>query len=290
MTLEWFWNRFLPVTDTYVYKSPAYVSLKSMVNQLSSDLVDLTKPATSPADHRILAACRLIRPMTAERLELVRVGDERDGGYVMANDFDARGAISIGIGPNASWDREVAERGVPVAMFDHTIRRPPEKFPNSRFHQVGIGQTDSGNIRSLDGLLRISGFHGDEDLLLKMDVEGHEWNALFGLSGEDLLRYRQIVLELHDLRILREPQSADRVLKVLELLSGRHTPIHVHANNYTELIRFGSIWFPDVVEVTYVRSDLYGIFTPSRSIHSPLDRPCDPRVPEIDLEGLIRLS
>lgn len=70
----------------------------------------------------------------------IRVGRNGDGGYVMADVLsEEKIAYSIGIGGDVSWDRQMAEAGYDVYMYDHTIRKCPEE--NSRFHwkKIGIG-------------------------------------------------------------------------------------------------------------------------------------------------------
>lgn len=286
----WVRRIVVPIADKIVYASTAYVSVKSTLNQLGDQLIDFSGPVTGPADERLREAVRLVRPMTGEGLRLLRVGGDHDGGYVMADDFAVSGAVSIGVGPDVSWDVDVAGRGIPVALFDPTVRRLPTPVPGGRFHRVGVSGLDrTQEYRPLPELVRMAGFAGRTDLLLKVDVEGAEWSALAALTPADLAPYRQMAFELHGLSDLADPDRARQVLDGLALLAEGHVPIHVHANNYDDLVRFDRAWFPNAIEVSYVRRDLLPDPVPSTSIASPLDRPCDPRVPEIPLEGILAL-
>lgn len=286
---KWFKQLTIPLADKIVYASSAYVSMKSTLNDLSRNLVAFEGVPQGGADERLLTFCRAIRPMTSPDLSLVRVGALSDGGYVMADPLSAGGAISIGVGSDVSWDADIGSRGIRVAMFDHTVRRPPAPVPNGTFHRIGIGSASTANVQPLDELLAIAGLDGHDDLLLKIDVEGAEWAVLTGPQPLNLLPFMQIVIELHGIGALRDEWEATRVLAAMEHLSETHTPIHVHANNYDELVRFGEWWFPNAIELSLIRKDLLPDPRPASSIRTDLDAPCDPRVTEIDVTGLTRL-
>ena len=286
---EWFKKLSIPLADKIVYASGAYVSMKSTLNDLSSTLVTFEGEPETTSDERLLAFATRIRPMTGSNLELIRVGGPTDGGYVMAKPLTGSGALSIGVGADVSWDQEIAARGIPVAMFDHTIRKLPAPVPNSMFHRIGVGSTETRNLKPLEQLISLAGWAGRDDLLLKMDVEGAEWSVMTQPRPVNLEPFTQIVIELHGLGGLRDERTATTVLGVVELLCACHIPIHVHANNYDELVRFGSWWFPNAIEVSFIRQDLLPNAKPAHELRADLDAPCDPRVTEIDLSALSRL-
>ena len=60
----------------------------------------------------MLATLRLISPVSAMNVRKLRVGGAADGGYVMLDDLDRIGVCySPGVGPDVSWDLEMARRG-----------------------------------------------------------------------------------------------------------------------------------------------------------------------------------
>ena len=283
----WLKARAVTVADLLVYASTAYTSVKSQLNDASVDLIDLGRAPTTDADAALLEAAGLLRPWQAPGLTLTRIGGDGDGGYVMAELPAPSGAISIGIGPDVSWDRAMSDRGVPIACFDPTVRGLPSPVPNGRFFRVGIG-ANPPEYRPLDELVGLAGFTGRSDLVLKIDVEGAEWPSLASVTPEQLSAYTQIAIEMHDLRGLMDPRERGRILGVLNTLAAGHRPVHVHANNYDAVVRFGSLWFANAIEVTYVRADCFSDWAPRESLAVELDRPNDPRVSEISLAGMLR--
>ena len=70
----------------------------------------------------------------------IMLGNKKDGSYVMLNDFDnIKIAYSIGIYNLVQFDQALADKGIDVYMYDHTINRLP--YENDKFHwkKIGLG-------------------------------------------------------------------------------------------------------------------------------------------------------
>ena len=269
-----------PLADKIVYASQAYVSVKSSVNDLAGSLIDFSRPAQGPADIALVEMARYLRPWTAPDLELIRVGGDHDGGYVMSADLSTERAISVGVGRDITWDTAMALKGVRVDAFDHTVRKLPQKAPGVTFHKVGVGLEPG--CRPLHSL--VAETVGSSDCILKVDIEGNEWSAL---AGQDLGQFTQILLEFHDLEnVAQDPRMRD----VLRHLHTSHLPVHVHANNYSSVFQLDSLWFCSAIEVTFVRRDQLRGWRPADALREDLDRPCDPRTADISLRGILTLE
>lgn len=282
---------FASFSDHVVYTSSLYGDLRSQITEMGSALIDFEREPRSDADRRCRRAAECIRPFDAG-CDLVRVGGVADGAYVMADDFVASAAISIGVGHDVSWDIDVAARGVPVHMFDPTVQRPPSTVPSGTFNRVGIGTAEQAqrsglDLKPLEMLAATVDASDTAELILKIDVEGAEWEALD--AAESLTRYRQIVLELHDLDQLAESSCGDRIVRVLERMQQTHVSIHVHANNDAPLAHFDTYWLPSVLEVSFLRRDLATRIAPATSMREDLDRPSNPRFADLSLRGLLSL-
>ena len=88
------------------------------------------------------------------------MGDIHDGSYVMLDDFEnIKIAYSIGIGKKIQFDKALADKGIDVYMYDHTIEKLP--YENEKFHwkKIGIGgKADrNGNIRNLTDMMKDNG-------------------------------------------------------------------------------------------------------------------------------------
>ena len=251
----------------------------------SGSLIDFSAGPRTTADERIREAAELLRPVTTSDLRLIRVGGDTDGGYIMMDPLIAEGALSIGVGPDISWDIDVVGRGIPVVMFDPTIRRPPAHLPGATFHRIGIGGADEGDLLTLPRLRELAGFGADQDLVLSMDVEGAEWESLRAAGSDSLRQYTQVTLELHGLDALEDEAGAQLVLDVLGILNAHHKPVYVHGNNHDQLVNFGRYWFPRTLEATFVRDDLIPDWEEAPHVDG-WGSPNDQRLPDIRMEGL----
>lgn len=288
---RWVKRAVLPIANKIIYASRPFIDLKSTINDLTPTLINFSAEAAGPADERLLQFVKSIRPMTAANLHLTRIGGNNDGGYVMADNFAVSGVLSLGVGSNVSWDLDIAERGIPVSMFDPTIRRLPERVPGASFFRLGIGaDSQSKRYLPLQELMTRAGLANESDLILKMDVEGAEWSSLKCVSSDTLNRFCQIVIEMHNLAGLLNDRDAVAILHGAELLGANHVPVHIHANNYSKLTRFDAFWFPDVIEVTYVHRNLLDRISPAIELRCDLDHPCSAELAEINLEGVLEVS
>ena len=211
-----------------------------------------------------------------------RVGRDHDGGYVMQKPFSVNKiAYSIGISQDVSWDLDMAADGYQVYQYDHTIKGLPEE--NAAFHwkKIGItGEEETPELKNLTTLLRDNGHADASGMVLKIDVEGYEWNVFAGLTEKTLLQFDQIVAELHNMTA-----EEDRELKIraLENLSKTHKAVHIHANNFGAVDYCGDLIMPDTLEVTWVRKDLCSDTRFMGVLPRPVDRRCDALTPEIIL-------
>ena len=68
--------------------------------------------------------------------ELIRVGGENDGGYLIPNDLEGINSIfSPGVGNTAEFELHFASKGLMVYMADYSINCPPIVHPNFIFEK-----------------------------------------------------------------------------------------------------------------------------------------------------------
>ncbi len=251
-------------------------------------IVSLPDPALGRIAREILA---LLRPMEALETRLVRRGRDHDGGYIML-DGTVSGAVvySLGVNDDVSWDMDMAAVGCDVFQYDHTISELPAWHPKFHFFRTGIAAKSSsdGSFRSIDDLIKINGHSGRRDLILKMDIEGSEWEVIAALRDVTLESFSQILVELHGFATIDRPDRRQAILSGLRRLVATHQVVHVHANNFGWLGIVGGVMLPDTLEVTFVRRGDHRFGECLRSFPTELDMPCDPNAAEYVLGYLGR--
>ena len=229
---------------------------------------------------------KLLHISKVEGFDLVRIGRDNDGGYIMLNDFNQGGiAYSFGISDEVSWDKDMARRGYDVFMYDHTIKKLPEE--NSRFHFFRQGLSSSKNnseqLKTLEYFIKQNNHDNQSDMILKMDVEGAEWGFLESVKPETLSQFSQLTFEFHDI-INRQSLKKYSLYFILRKINETHQLIHLHANNNGAYITVGGKNFCSLFEVTYVLRDKYK-FVSDYDVNLPLklDMPNIKAFPEIIL-------
>lgn len=218
----------------------------------------------------VLATLSLLTPWDVAGCGKRRIGGEGDGGYVLLDRLRPEQAVlSYGVGPDCSFDTDLAQRGHHVLMFDHTVKNPPGGTPRGCiFTPEGVAasaQPQKG-LDTIEAHMRRHGLLNRHDLILKMDIEGAEWDVLAALPEKILDAFEQIVVEFHSLNALNRDEFGARVRAALLRLNARFTLCHVHANVYGGLSMIEGVVVPPVLEATYVRSDLI-TRTPNRTLY-----------------------
>lgn len=201
---------------------------------------------------RLLRLHELLHLRDVEGGTLVRIEREHDGGYLMLDEFRPdMVAYSFGISNDVSWDKAMAEHGIACFMYDHTIDNLPEE--NELFHwsREGVcGEEKVDHCRTLEDFIKSNGHEDRNDLILKMDVEGAEWDAVAATNSATLAQFSQIVFELHD---VYSAVHHNKICTFLSKLNETHQPVYVHGNNYADYERAGDLIMPWALEVLYVR-------------------------------------
>lgn len=223
----------------------------------------------------VLAILKRLEPMRAVELQKIRIGKECDGGYAMLDDFGGiTAAYSIGICDEVSWDLAMAERGIEVFQYDHTIDALPLQHARFHWEKTGLGASATSQLETLPRLLEKNGHLGRSDLLLKCDIEGCEWEVLDALPPECLRHFKQIVLEIHFLERLTNPDFARLVERAVGMLTADHRVIHVHANNHRPYCIIGGVPLPSVLELTLARAHDVPMEKTEEVFPALLDTPC----------------
>jgi FkbM family methyltransferase len=232
----------------------------------------------------ILQVVRLLEPTRVLGVEKTRVGGSGDGGYVQVDDItDVVHAFSLGVFDNDNWDLAMAEAGVPVEQFDHSIERAPSTHPLLQFHRKMIGPTGSDGVATLSELVAAHTKSATPDLILKIDIEGCEWDVFDQASDATLMKFTQILCEFHDLSRLHEKAFRARAHRVFQKLAKYFAPVHVHANNCANLWNIANISVPDVLEISYASRSRYAVTETSEIFPTPLDSPNCPHIADIRL-------
>ena len=161
-----------------------------------------------------------LQPVALKTCTLERFGEEHDGGYLLCSNLLARvkAGYSYGISGYDGWGCDVAtRRAIPVHQYDcFNTTVPVCKTGRTVFHGECVGgtkRTEDG--RPFDTVVGQMEKNGDaaHHIVIKMDVEGAEWDAIPAMSDEALQRVDQFVFEFHGVKEQRFLDVVKRLKK-----------------------------------------------------------------------------
>lgn len=174
-----------------------------------------------------------LRPVALENCDLERFGEPADGGYLLCANLlgGAETGYSYGIAGYDQWGCDVSTRQrIPVHQYDcFDLHKPACASGHTVFHAECVGDRPLvNNGRKFDTLQNQFAANGDAGrrVVLKMDVEGAEWDSLLHAPDAALERIEQMSVEFHGVHDEKFVRTIWR-LKTLFWIA------HVHFNNYS---------------------------------------------------------
>ena len=221
-----------------------------------------------------------LQPVRVTNCELKRFGEPNDGGYLLCGNLltAVEAGYSYGISHYDGWGCDLSKQlAVPVHQYDCFDVRPPA-CPGGRtiFHPECVAATrQTIDGRPFDSLEDQIAANGDaaRRLVVKMDVEGAEWDTFLATPDVVFARIDQMAVEFHDV--------GDRrfILAVAKLKESFHVA-HLHFNNFS--CEDGLEPFPArAYEVLFVNKRI-GVTDglPAPAPPHPLDAPNNPKAPD----------
>ncbi|MEY4173592.1 MAG: hypothetical protein RI900_757 [Actinomycetota bacterium] len=209
---------------------------------------------------------------------LIRLGPARDGGYLVPDDLRGITAcLSAGVGRDSGFELDCANRGMDVFLTDASVAGPACEHERFRFQPMHLGPRDTATTTTLDRWAHESAGHHHDDLLLKIDIEGAEFDVLPGASDATMARARIVVIEFHELQRLFVGAAFPMLRAAFDRLTTTHACVHIHPNNCCDEVTDGYFMLPRNAEFTFLRRDRLQRSTPLRVFTHPLDADCTSR-------------
>ena len=225
-----------------------------------------------------------LQPVALKNCTLKRFGSANDGGYLMCENLiePLAAAYSYGVGRNDDWGCEVSRRyHVPVHQYDcFDPARPICNDGTFVFHNECVGDRtgyrESRFFDTLENQIRRNGDIGRR-VIIKMDIEGAEWDSLLVAPDELLASIPQITMEMHGF-------DDPKILKVIRKLKRNFYLVNLHFNNWSCTPKAAPLpaW---AYQVHWVNKRI-GVPDPAAPVPapmSPLNAPDSPTWPDCQL-------
>jgi hypothetical protein len=222
----------------------------------------------------------------------IRLGKTIDSSYVIGNlDIEYDCYINACIGENTEFSLEFINKYNTTKKNIYIFYKNIEKEPFNLIDKITFVKKNIGSINNeiMSNLSYLCDTHNN--IFLKMNNEGGEWDWLSFIDEEKLNKFSQIVIEFHGLTnvsyhgMTMHSFNCDCVQKLecLEKLSKTHYLVHAHGNNCDKVAHNG---LPNIMELVYINKNNFES-TPELNTQplpvKDLDFPNDRLYPDIDL-------
>jgi hypothetical protein len=187
------------------------------------------------------------------RGEINRYGGAGDGSYILPTDIVNKESflVSGGLGDNNNFEIQLARSGVKGFQIDNSITKPPKNHKNLNFVSKTLGALDDKASISLKTL--INSVSMNKAVIVKLDIEGGEIEALRSLPKNVLQKITCLSMELHSISSLHDN---NKILEMLNRLnSSGFRSIYLQENNGCLKYKMSGYLIPDNMEVTFVKKN-----------------------------------
>ena len=196
-----------------------------------------------------------MKPIAIDK-KLIRIGDNNDGGYILPDDFDRiKHCFSAGVGNLIKFEEDLFKRNkIKSFLCDYNNLSYLTKKNYFNFTKKKISCFNDINNISLNKWInnRIS---LKDEFILKIDIEGSEFDSLLNISDDILKKVRILVVEFHSLRDLRNKSFYRIFDNVISRLLHFFYIVHLHPNNAGKIIEINNYEFPDLLEITFYKKN-----------------------------------
>ena len=211
----------------------------------------------------------LLKPFTTNN-QKIRIGPKSDSGYVLIEEpFKySKYLLSFGVGGNIDFEKEISDK-YEISCDCYDAEPYYDVFPE-------LLDIDFGGYVDISDKIKYHKSHITKDninlvipneikYVLKMDIEGGEWDVFDFITDENIRKMSMLIVELHLNNELYKSRNFDRIIKSLSRLNQTHRCIHIHGNNNEGYMSYTNK-VPNVVECCYVLNEFsndeidYGVY------------------------------
>lgn len=209
---------------------------------------------------------------------LLRHGFNGDGGYLIpVSPINWDGIVSPGVGGSIEFEKNLASAKTTVVLIDGSVECPKDLPLNFHFYPKMLANCSRNESEiTIRQVLENHSLKGKSNLL-QMDIEGFEWEVLPHIVDSDLLEFKVFIAEFHSLDSLSDIHVALNKEKIIKQLLNNFFVCHFHINNAGGFFFFKGKRYPKVVEITWLRRDIYLQGKPANIPHA-LDFPNDSEI------------
>lgn len=190
---------------------------------------------------------------------LVRYGTNGDGGYLLPAEIKHIDVcFSAGVERNSDFEYDIVENfNSRVLMLDASVEGPAMLCENFIFEKKWLGRESHSETVGINEWVE-KNVSEHERAILKLDIEGSEYEVFDAINIKNLLKFDCIICEFHAFEnILTHTHEIQK--NILNKILNVFDCVHVHPNNGKLPYHTYGFIIPSDVEFTFVRKGLVSL-------------------------------
>ena len=204
-------------------------------------------------------------------VDLIRVGGNADGGYLVPNILhEIQYCFSPGVNNVVDFELQLSnDYNIKSFMADASIKTLEVNDPNFDFIPKFLGSRTKGGFITLSDWISDSLDDISSSAILQMDIEGAEYDVLTYESSKSLSRFSAMIIEFHFMQNIAVINSLISISSIFEKIFENFSICHMHPNNYGYIEKYNDIEIPITVEISFIRNDFIEKIKNNNSIELP---------------------
>ena len=193
-----------------------------------------------------------------EPVELMRIGENGDGGYLFPNIFkEIKFCFSPGVSTIASFEEQLSnDFDIKSYLADASVNSPPIKNTNFHFTKKFLGARSFNHYITLSDWIKEVGKNNETNLFLQMDIEGSELDVLVKEDMDTLSKFIGMIIEFHSIQKIFEKFTFKMYNAIFSKILEKFCIVHIHPNNCCGLATYENVTIPRVAEFSFLRRDI----------------------------------
>jgi hypothetical protein len=182
--------------------------------------------------------------------ELIRIGANTDGGYLLPDILDqVEYCFSPGVGNSDTFENHLLKYNIKSFLADGTVNfNGKHNFTKKNLNFFN----DEHNITLETWINEKLSNKLNNKLLLQMDIEGSEIGVLYNVSSECLDRFKIIIIEFHHFAEIFTSLGLNIYNNIFYKIFKTHRIVHIHPNNVGPTLNFQNSEITNGYEITFI--------------------------------------
>jgi hypothetical protein len=205
---------------------------------------------------KLIFFINLFRVKIPSNIDLIRVGSENDGGYLVPDILtEISHCFSAGIGTNVNFEKSLLKYNIVSFGADNTINNIPEKIKNYSFLKKNINIINDDNNITFEKWVTDQNLNNN--LIAQIDIEGNEYKLILDTPNLIFKKFKILIFEFHNIQKISDEVIYNYYSSALKKVLENFNICHIHINNAEKFTKIRKIEIPHLLEVTFLRKDFY---------------------------------